>query len=58
MFGLVNLVVSAEREGRQNHVARMDDRPRAEAQVWLWRHKGLLLVAGMLALLAIGANGF
>ncbi len=58
MFGLVNLVVSAEREQRLNPAARKDDRDGAEAQVWLWRHKAFLLIAGMLGLLVIGARGF
>ncbi len=58
MFELAHFVVSAERKARLNHVARMEDRPQAEAQVWLWRHKALLLVAGMLTLLVIGAKAF
>lgn len=58
MFGLVHLVVSAEREGRRNHVARMDDRPEVEAQVWLWRHMAFLLVAGVLTLFILGGKAF
>jgi hypothetical protein len=37
------------------------DYSKYEAQVWLWEHKGLLVVLGVLlvaALAAVGGNGF
>ncbi len=52
MYGLAHLVVSAERELREKPVKSYED-ARPYAQVWLWRHKTLFLVAGVLALLII-----
>jgi hypothetical protein len=59
MFGLVHLVVSAERDGRRNNVVKIDDRSYAEAQVWLWQHKLLFFAIGvlMLTLLIVSGNG-
>jgi hypothetical protein len=56
MVELAHFVVRAERDGRQDRVVKVDERSHPEAQVWLWRHKALFLVAGVLALLVIGVN--
>ncbi len=56
MFGLIDLVVRAERELRDNPTIVYSE-PRFELQVGLWRHKMLwLAAAGVLALLIIGGN--
>jgi hypothetical protein len=55
MFGLAQLVVWAERDLREKTM-HVYDEPRLELQVWLWRHKALFFVAGVLVLLIIGVN--
>ena len=55
MFGLAYLVVSAEREWREKAVNSYEE-ARPEARAWWWRHRTLILVAGVLALLIVGAN--
>ena len=52
MFGFAHLVVLAERELRDKPLKSYEN-GRPYAQAWLWRHRTLLLVAGVLALFAI-----
>jgi hypothetical protein len=56
MFGLTYLIVSAERELQDNSVKSYQE-ARPELQIWLWRHKMLFLVTGVLVLLIIGGKG-
>ncbi len=55
MIGLINLVVSAERELRDKDV-RLSDESNFAMYGWLWRHKRLFFGMGtaMLGLLIVG----
>jgi hypothetical protein len=56
MFGLVDLVVRAERELRDNTIYARDE-GRFDPWAWLQHHKVFwLAAAGVLALLIIGGN--
>jgi hypothetical protein len=58
MFGLVNLVISAERDSREkNRIVHVYDWPHIEPPEWLWRHKVALIAAGVLALFIVGNGG-
>ena len=56
MFGFAYLVVSAERESQDKDVKSYQE-GRLESQIWLWRHKMLFLVTGVLALLILSGKG-
>ena len=56
MFGLVYLVVSAERELQDNGVKSYQE-ARPGLQIWLWRHKMLFLATGVLTLLILSGKG-
>jgi hypothetical protein len=53
MYELAHLVVSAE---RQDKAAKTYEEANPEAQVWLWRHKVVFLVTGVLVLLILGGK--
>jgi hypothetical protein len=56
MIGLINLVVSAERELRDKNVMLSDG---SKVQDWLWQHKRLFFAMGamLLGLLIVGVVG-
>ena len=56
MFELAHFVVSAEREWRDKAMKTYEEQD-PETQVWLWRHKTLFLVTGVLVLALLIMSG-